>query len=116
MLLGFDKFVNELPKDFKISDFRDILMECHDDTKNTHKYYHFHMTEDSNTFVVNYGRVNKTKTVKEYPISQLATKFMEKAKKKYKVIQYATWKDRSLKFDKFLEDFLGGGDDCWLPD
>ena len=101
----------------EMKDYREILMECHVDKTNTHKYYHFIVPEqDAERFVVHYGRVGKKPNVLNYPISELYTKYHEKVGKGYKTIKTSRWDEDSVAFKSFLEEFLGGGEDCWLPE
>jgi predicted DNA-binding WGR domain protein len=102
---------------FGISQFRDILMECHDDAKNTHKYYHIHVPEEhASNFSIEYGRVGHSPNKLQYPVSDLWTKFNEKMRKGYKVLKISRWDERGTNFTEFLDKFLNGGDDCWLPE
>ena len=99
-----------------ITEYQDILMECHDDAKNQHKYYRFRIPlPNLSRFEVQYGRVGKTKTVREYPIGDLWDKFNEKVKKGYKVIKTHKFFEKNLSdFDEFVKKFIG--DDCFLPE
>ena len=101
-----------------IDEFRDILLEMKVPAKNISKYYHFKRDNpDAKTFLVKYGRIGTTSNDMNYPAHSLFNKFSEKIKKGYQIVGSSKFTDESTaSFQKFLDDFLGGGDDCWLPE
>jgi predicted DNA-binding WGR domain protein len=99
-----------------IEEYRDILMEYHDDARNSHKYYYFHLEQNSNSFNIEYGRIGHKPNKLTYPKMKLWNKLQEKIKKGYKVLRISRHDERGNEFVDFLEKFLNGGEDCWLPE
>jgi len=107
-----------------LKEWRDVCLECHDESvdpktnkkKNTHKFYVFHVDPASTQFGIEYGRIGKAPNVLSYPRHMLGKKFQEKLNKGYRVIRVVRHDEKSLMFADFVEKFLGGGEESFLPE
>jgi len=105
-------------------EWKDVGLECHDDSrdpktgkqKNTHKFYVFHVEPNSDKFNIEYGRIGKSPSEMTYPKSLLQKKFLEKLNRGYKVVRVARHDEKSLMFADFVEKYLDGGEEFFLPD
>jgi predicted DNA-binding WGR domain protein len=97
-----------------ILEYKELVLQQHDDSTNTHKYYAIYPNEEPGKTACRYGRVGRSQTETIIPFHETWKKYSEKIKKGYYLTGAAMPNEPGFILQNLLT--LINEDECELPD